>query len=92
MSLLTEPEYLLWLTCPPYEPKEAVEGEKASQESQILLREVVAPTVILTVSLVPSRLVGLTEICTTLEEMSNPLMKTLMTGLSDCPKGAMMLA
>ncbi len=92
MSLLTDPEYLLWETCPPYEPKEAVLGEKASQESQILLRLVDAPTVILRVSLVPSRLVGLTEICTVLEETSKPLMKALMTGLSFCPKGALMLA
>ena len=92
MSLLTDPEYLLCETWPPYEPKVAVEGEKASQESQILLRLVVAPTVILTVSLVPSKLVGLTEICTPFEEMSNPLMKTLMTGLSFCPKGALILA
>jgi len=69
-----------------------VEGEKASQESQILLRLVAAPMVILMVSLVPSRLVGLTEICTVLEEISKPLMKVLMTGLSDWPKAEVMLA
>jgi hypothetical protein len=69
-----------------------VEGEKASQESQIFLREVVAPTVILMVSLVPSKLVGLTEICTVLEETSNPLMKVLITGFSEAAKGALMLA
>lgn len=67
-------------------------GEKASQESQTLLNAVLAPTVILTVSLVPWRLVGLTEIWRRLEETSNPLMKTLMTGLSDWAKGALILA
>lgn len=61
MSLLTDPVYLLWDTCPPYDPKEAVDGEKANQDSQILLRPVLAPTVTLMVNLVPWRLVGLTE-------------------------------
>lgn len=92
ISLLTDPEYFDWETCPPYDPNEAVLGEKASQESQMLLRAVCAPTVILTVSFVPCRLVGLTEICRRLEETSNPLMKTLMTGLSDLAKGALILA
>lgn len=53
MSLLTDPEYLLWEYCPPYDPNDAVEGENASQDSQILRRAVEAPTVILTVSFVP---------------------------------------
>ena len=69
-----------------------MEGEKANQESQILLRLVAVPMVIFMVSLVPSRLVGLTEICTLLEETSKPLMKVLMTGLSDGPKAELMLA
>jgi hypothetical protein len=60
-SLLTEPENLDLETWPPNDPKEAVLGEKASQESHILLSPVWAPTVILTVSLVAWRLVGLTE-------------------------------
>lgn len=67
-------------------------GEKASQESQTLRRAVEAPTVILTESLVPCRLMGLTEIWTVFEETSKPLMNTLMTGLSDCPKALLMLA
>jgi hypothetical protein len=92
ISLLTDPEYLDWETWPPYDPNEAVVGEKATQESQMLLKPVCAPTVILTVSLVACRLVGLTEICRTLEETSKPLMKTLMTGLSDLAKGALILA
>lgn len=50
------------------------------------------PTVILMVSLVPWRLMGLTEIWTVLEETSKPLMKTLTTGLSLVVKGALMLA
>jgi hypothetical protein len=92
MSLLTEPEYLLCEYCPPYEPKEAETGEKASQESQMRLRPVDAPTVILMVSLVAWRLVGLTEIWRELEETSNPLMKTLMTGLSEGAKAELILA
>ena len=50
--MLTESEYLFCDICPPYDPKDAVEGEKASQESQMRLRLVLAPTVILIVSLV----------------------------------------
>lgn len=34
---------------------------------------------------------GLTEICTLLEETSYPLMKTLMTGLSLAPKAELIL-
>lgn len=70
ISLLTDPEYLLCETCPPYEPNDADDGENASQESQIRLRDVLAPTVILMVSLVDWRLVGVTESCTVLEETS----------------------
>ena len=50
--MLTESEYLFCDICPPEDPKDAVEGEKASQESQMRLRLVLAPTVILIVSLV----------------------------------------
>lgn len=70
MSLLTDPEYLLWETCPPYEPNDAADGENANQESQIRLRDVLAPTVIFIVSLVDWRLVGVTESCRVLEETS----------------------
>ena len=91
MSLLTEPEYLLWETCPPYDPNDAADGENANQDSQIRFKAVFAPTEILMVSLVDWRLVGLTEIWTVLEETSYPLMKTLMTGLSLGAKGAMIL-
>jgi hypothetical protein len=92
MSLLTDPEYWLCDTCPPYEPKEAVAGEKASQDSQMRLSSVLEPTVILIESLVPCRLVGLTEICKELEETSIPLRKTRTTGLSFWAKGVLMLA
>lgn len=51
--MLTDPEYLLWDTWPPYEPKDAVEGENANQDSQMLLRPVVEPVVIFMVILVP---------------------------------------
>ena len=90
--MLTESEYLFCDICPPYDPKDAVEGEKASQESQMRLRLVLAPTVILMVSLVAWRLVGLTESWTELDPTSNPLIKTLMTGLSFWLKGAIILA
>jgi hypothetical protein len=90
ISLLTDPEYLLCDTCPPYDPKDAVEGEKASQESQMPLSPVVEPAVILMVSLFPWRLVGETESWTILDETSKPLMKTLMTGESLAAKGAAM--
>ena len=49
------------------------------------------PTVTLIVSLVPWRLVGATESWRVLEETSNPLRKTLMTGLSDWAKAELML-
>jgi hypothetical protein len=39
-------------TCPPYDPKEAVTGEKASQLSQTRLSVVYEPKVILIVSFV----------------------------------------
>lgn len=43
------------------------------------------------VSLVPWRFVGVTESWTVLEETSNPLRKTLRTGLSDWAKAELML-
>jgi hypothetical protein len=83
---------LLCEYCPPYEPKEAELGEKANHDSHSLFRTVVDPTVTVTVSFVPCRLEGLTEICSEFEETSNPLMNTLMTGLSVAAKGDTMVA
>lgn len=61
ISLLTDPLYLVCETCPPYDPKAAVDGEKASHDNQIALSPVVAPTVILIVNLLPSKLVAETD-------------------------------
>lgn len=87
ISLLTEPEYLVCENCPPYDPNDAVEGEKASQDNQIALKPVVDPVVILMVNLLPWRLVGDTEIWRVDEETSKPLMKTRMTGVSPALNG-----
>jgi hypothetical protein len=67
-------------------------GENANHESQIRFNDVLAPTVILIVSFVTWRFVGLTEIWAELEEKSNPLIKTLMTGFSDGAKAELILA
>lgn len=52
---------------------------------------VLVPTVILIVSFVPWRFVGVTDSWRVLEETSNPLRKTLRTGLSAWAKAELML-
>ena len=53
MSLLADPENCPFETCPPYETKLAVLGEKAIQLRHILSMRVFLPIVTLIVSCVP---------------------------------------
>ena len=82
MSLLAEPEYLLFEIWPPYETKLEVLGEKAIQLRHILSIKVFLPIVTLIVSCVPCRLVGAAETwrAPLLLSRLKPFRKTLMTG------------
>lgn len=58
MSVVTDPENFCLLICPPYDTKEAVEGEKAMKLPQRVRTLESGPTEMPMVRVVPCRLVG----------------------------------
>jgi hypothetical protein len=64
-------------------------NKSKSHDNQIALSPVEPPMLTLIVNLLPSKLVADTDTCSPLDETSNPLIKTLITGESLPANGAL---